>query len=185
VRVARRRARILGLCCLLCAAGCGHRRERTLGERPLEVSDVLPGSWVQVWPARGVLDTLVFRSSGDVAGSVRGLWLPFEYHEHLTWRTDFAPVPGGLCISEGPWTGGVRAISCDGFRIAGDTLLLARGARYMRLRPAGPAISAWSEPAGVVLEPAPGESVHALAPLPPGVTGGGRPDTTSPRKTGP
>lgn len=185
MRIARRSAPLLTVGCALLAASCGHRRERTLGERPLEVSDVLPGSWVQVWPPGEALDTLAFRSNGDVAGSTRGLKLPFEYHERLTWRTDFGIMPGGLCISEGPRTGGVRGISCSGLRIAGDTLLLPNGARYMRLRPGRPAISAWSGPGGIVLSPAPGESVHALAPLPPSVTAGGMRDTTKPQKKGP
>jgi hypothetical protein len=170
VRAAGSPARALALCCVLCVAGCRRAGERAPKERITEVSDVLPGSWVQVWPAGGALDTLQLRSNGDVAGSVRALNLPFEYHEHLTWRTDFAPMPGGLCIAEGPWTGGVRAIACDGFRIAGDTLLLVGGARYMRFRPGQPAIAAWSGSAGFALAPAPGDSVHALAIPTPRVT---------------
>lgn len=180
MRATGSRARTLSLCCLLCAASCGHRRERAL-----DVSDVLPGKWVQVWPVAGALDTLEFRSNGDVDGGVRGLWLPFTHREHLTWRTDFPFYPGGLCISEGPWTAGVRGISCDGFRIAADTLLLARGARYMRLRPGGPAIVAWSGPWGFVAEPAPGESAHALAPPPRSATVGAIRDTTGPQKAEP
>ncbi len=179
MRVARGRATMLGLCCVLGGGGCSHRAERSL-----EVSDLLPGSWVQVWPARGVLDTLILRSNGDVGGSVLGLQLPFTHREHMTWHTDFAMQPGALCVAEGPWTGGQRGIACNGFRLAGDTLLLAGdAARYMRIRPGRPPIAAWSGPGEYVLPPAPGESVRALAP-PRGITVRAFRDSASPKKAG-
>jgi len=154
-----RRLLSAGLALATLGSACGR------SPKPLEVTDLLPGSWVQVYPALGNLDTLVLSSSGAVGGSIRGLALTFPDSLYLRWRTDFPPVPGGLCITREVIAQHPEGTSCFGFRLSGDSLFVANasGTSYLRLRPGRAPIAAWSTPHGFAITPTPGDSVHPLA----------------------
>lgn len=140
---------------LLCTISC---QSQTRMEKP---QSPLVGRWVQVFPARGALDTLVLRADGTIQGSADGLddtEFPLE-----RWRIGAPLMRDGLCLGEAQQRSGARVpqFVCQAFVVTGDTMWLANRNHTVFLRyrtsDAVSAISPWPALIGAPLAPRPGQ----------------------------
>ncbi len=131
----------------------------------------LVGKWVQVYPHRGALDTLVLQADGTARGSAKGLDSTAAFRI-TKWKIGDPLMPGGFCVGEGDQPNGLRLWTCQGFSLTGDTLALANVQQtvFLRVATSGPraADSAWTKSLGAdPVAPAPGDSVKVVPPATP------------------
>lgn len=129
----------------------------TVGCRPAEsgnspVEAALLGRWIQVYPQRGALDTMVLGSAGRV---VYGRHIASDTSdEPARWSIGTPLMPDGLCLAGDSVVGQTSHWTCQAYVISHDTLWLANGEQstFLRLMDSTTAapIQPWASPRRVV-----------------------------------
>jgi hypothetical protein len=150
---------------LLIACGTGPESGRTTGGEQEDQTHprALVGSWTKVFPpSEGIV--LVLAADGSATGQGAYVGQIDGFGAIKAWQVGDPGMPGGLCLR------GERLLSCQGFRLTGDTLLLANEERSIFYRSvhlprSGDSAAQHAPPAHMEIHaPKPGEHVQGIDP---------------------
>ena len=125
------------------AVGCSTRADAPASTPPIV------GTWVQVYPKVGALDTVKFGMDSSLSGSTMHVATPLPSAGH--WKIDAPVDPDQLCLGGDSLGARPPHWVCQAYRLNGDTLWLANGSEttFLRLHPNDSVpIGEWQKPHG-------------------------------------